>query len=122
MPQLIVNIDNETSVPSLRKAIGMLKGVVSTAVVHAETKAAKRQARQAYVRESLTAAINELDEARRTGREMQTAEEFLAESGQDMSFFDGITGAWDDGLSPEETTRQIRAGRPDGMTRHMETF
>lgn len=81
MTQLIVTIDNETSLTSLRKAIGMLKGVVSTAVYNAETKNAQRLARQTYVRESLTRAICELNDAKQTGKQLQTAEEFLQELG-----------------------------------------
>lgn len=79
MTQLIVTIDNSTSVPSLRKAIGMLKGVVSTSIYPAESKTAKRHAQETYVRESLTEAFRELDESRRTGHKLQTAEDFLAE-------------------------------------------
>lgn len=79
MTQLIVTLDNNAPLPSLRKAIGLLKGVVSTAVYPVETLSAQRQAQQAYVRESLTTALDELQEAKRSGRKLQKAEDFLAE-------------------------------------------
>lgn len=45
-----------------------------------DTKAYKTQAEQEkYVRESLTRAINEVREARRTGKKRQTLDEFLNE-------------------------------------------
>lgn len=81
MTQLIVTLDDSSPVPSLRKAIGMLKGVVSTAIYPVEAMTARRQAQQAYVRESLTAAFRELDEAKRTGKQLQTADDFLKEIG-----------------------------------------
>ena len=38
----------------------------------------------------------------------------------DMSVFDNISGAWNDGTSVEEETRKIRAARTSGFTRHLE--
>ncbi len=38
----------------------------------------------------------------------------------DMSVFESISGAWDDGTTVEEETRKIRAGRVTGLTRHIE--
>ena len=40
----------------------------------------------------------------------------------DMSIFDSISGAWDDGISAEEETKKIRAARTSGFTRHIEEF
>ena len=40
----------------------------------------------------------------------------------DMSIFDSISGAWDDGISAEEETKRIRAARTSGLTRHIEDF
>lgn len=40
----------------------------------------------------------------------------------DMSVFESISGAWDDGTSAEEETRKIRAARISGLTRHIEDF
>ena len=38
----------------------------------------------------------------------------------DMSFFDGLTNAWDDGVSPEEEMRIIRESRKHSRTRKIE--
>jgi hypothetical protein len=38
----------------------------------------------------------------------------------DMSFFDGLTNAWDDGISPEEEMRIIRESRTHRRTRKIE--
>ena len=43
------------------------------------TTQAKQAAQEKYVRESLTRAINEVREARRTGKKRQTLDEFLNE-------------------------------------------
>lgn len=43
------------------------------------TAQAKQAAQEKYVRESLTRAINEVREARRTGKKRQTLDEFLNE-------------------------------------------
>lgn len=40
----------------------------------------------------------------------------------DMSIFDSISGAWDDGISVEEETKKIRDARTSGLTRHIEDF
>ena len=40
----------------------------------------------------------------------------------DISIFDSISGAWDDGISAEEETKKIRAARTSGLTRHIEDF
>ncbi len=40
----------------------------------------------------------------------------------DMTFFDGLTNAWNDGISPEEEMRIIRASRMQGKTRKIEDF
>ena len=38
------------------------------------------------------------------------------------SFFDGLSDAWDDGVSPEEETARIRDARASGITRMLEDF
>ena len=40
----------------------------------------------------------------------------------DMSFFDELTNAWADGISPEEETKNIREARTSGATRTIEDF
>lgn len=38
------------------------------------------------------------------------------------SFFDGLTGAWIDDVSPEAETERIRSSRVSGVTRNIQTF
>jgi hypothetical protein len=40
----------------------------------------------------------------------------------DSHFFDGLTGAWNDGTSPEEEIEKIRSARTSGLTRKMENW
>lgn len=40
----------------------------------------------------------------------------------DMSFFDGLTNAWDDGISPDEEIQKIRNARTSGLTRIIDDF
>lgn len=40
----------------------------------------------------------------------------------DMSIFDSISGAWDDGISAKEETKKIRAARTSGLTRHIDNL
>ena len=40
----------------------------------------------------------------------------------DSGFFDGLTGAWDDGVSPEDEAASIRSARTQGATRVLEDF
>lgn len=78
MNQLLVTIDNDQSLQSIRKAINLLRGVVSTAVVR-EPVLSKTQQQQAYVKESLTRAFNEVKEAELEGRKLQNVDDFLKE-------------------------------------------
>ena len=78
MNQLLVTIDNDQPLQNIRKAINMLRGVVSTAVVK-EPVLSKTQQQQAYVKESLTRAFNEVKEAELEGRKLQNVDDFLKE-------------------------------------------
>lgn len=78
MNQILVTIDNEQPLQNIRKAINMLRGVVSTAVVK-EPILSKTQQQQAYVKESLTRAFNEVKEAELEGRKLQSVDDFLKE-------------------------------------------
>ena len=40
----------------------------------------------------------------------------------DENFFDELTGAWDDGVSPEEEMKSLRESRSFGHTRTLEDF
>ena len=39
-----------------------------------------------------------------------------------ISFFDGLTNAWDDGISPEAESESIRAAHTQGKTRRLESL
>ena len=78
MNQILVTIDNEQPLQNIRKAINMLRGVVSTAVVK-EPILSKTQQQQAYVKESLARAFNEVKEAELEGRKLQSVDDFLKE-------------------------------------------
>lgn len=78
MNQILVTIDNEQPLQSIRKAINMLRGVVSTAVVK-EPVLSKTLQQQAYVKDSLSRAFNEVKEAKLEGRKLQSVDDFLKE-------------------------------------------
>lgn len=78
MEQLLVTIDNNQPLQNIRKAINMLRGVVSTTIVK-DPVLSKTQRQQAYVKDSLTRAFNELKLAKLRGKELQSADDFLKE-------------------------------------------
>ena len=64
----------------VRKAIELLRGVVSTTVFKTKDESNKKALRQqAYVKESLERAFDEMKRARRGEHKMMTDEEFMAE-------------------------------------------
>lgn len=78
MEQLLVTIDNNQPLQNIRKAINMLRGVVSTTIVK-DPVLSKTQRQQAYVKDSLTRAFNEFKLAKLGGKELQSADDFLKE-------------------------------------------
>jgi len=78
MEQILVTIDNDQPLQNIRKAINMLRGVVSTSVVK-EPILTKTQRQQAYVKESLTRALQEVKLAKLEGRKLQSIDDFLKE-------------------------------------------
>ena len=63
---------------NIRKAITMLRGVVSTSVLK-EPILTKTEKQQAYVKESLTRALQEVRLAKLEGCKLQSFDEFLNE-------------------------------------------
>ena len=64
----------------VRKAIELLRGVVSTTVFKTKDESNKKTLRQqAYVKESLERAFDEMKQARREGRKLQSADDFIKE-------------------------------------------
>lgn len=78
MNQILVTIDNDQPLQNIRKAINMLRGVVSTAIVK-EPVLSKAQQQQLYVKESLSRAFNEVKSANLEGKKMQDVDDFLNE-------------------------------------------
>ena len=72
----ISNVDTNQSLQNIRKAINMLRGVVSTTVVK-EPVLTKTQKQQAFVKESLTRALQEVKLAKLEGRKLPDARDLL---------------------------------------------
>lgn len=82
MNQILVTIDNDQPLQNIRKAITMLRGVVSTTVIK-EPVLSKAQQQQAYVKDSLTKAFNEVKTANLQGKKLQNVDDFLKELDQE---------------------------------------
>ena len=84
MEQILVTVDTNQPLQNIRKAINMLRGVVSTTVVK-EPILTKTQMQQAYVKESLTRALQEVKLAKLEGRKLQSIDDFLKELDEEES-------------------------------------
>ncbi len=78
MEQILVTVDTTQPLQNIRKAIRMLRGVVATTVMK-DPVLTKTQRQQAYVRESLTRALQEVKLAKLEGRKLQSIDNFLKE-------------------------------------------
>ena len=80
MTQILVTLNEDATTLHVRKAIELLRGVVSTTVFKTKDESNKKALRQqAYVKESLERAFDEMKRARRGEHKMMTDEEFMAE-------------------------------------------
>ena len=81
MRQILVTLDESTSVQSIRRAISLLRGVKATSVYKEKKKEDKTTAvkQQAYVKESLRRAYKEQQAAEKAGRSLQSVDEFIRE-------------------------------------------
>ena len=84
MEQILVTVDTNQPLQNIRKAINMLRGVVSTTVVK-EPILTKTLMQQAYVKESLTRALQEVKLAKLEGRKLQSVDDFLKELDEEES-------------------------------------
>lgn len=82
MEQILVTVDENQPLQSIRKAINMLRGVVSTSVLK-EPILTKTESQQAYVKESLTRALQEVQLAKLEGRELPNARNLLKDLEED---------------------------------------
>ncbi len=80
MEQILVTVDADQPLQNIRKAINMLRGVVSTTIMK-EPILTKTERQQAYVKESLTRALQEVKLAKLEGRKLQSVDDFLKELG-----------------------------------------
>lgn len=79
MEQILVTIDSEgQSLQKIRAAIKMLRGVVSTSVIK-DPVLTKTEKQQAYVKESLTRAMQEVRLAKLNGQKLPDARDLLKE-------------------------------------------
>ena len=76
MKQILVTVDTNQPLQNIRKAINMLRGVVSTTVVK-EPILTKTQKQQTFVKESLTRALKEVKLAKLEGRKLPDARDLL---------------------------------------------
>lgn len=79
MEQILVTIDSEGhSLQKIRAAIKMLRGVVSTSVIK-DPVLTKTEKQQAYVKETLTRAMQEVRLAKLNGQKLPDARDLLKE-------------------------------------------
>lgn len=78
MGQILVTIDNNQPLQNIRRAIDMLRGVISTTIVK-EPTLSKTLRQQEYVKESLTRAFNEVKTAKEERKKLQNIDDFLKE-------------------------------------------
>lgn len=78
MAQILVTIDDTQSLASVRNAIKMLRGVVSTSVMDTSSLP-KTEKQQAYVQKTLTKAMQEVKLAKLEGKELQNIDDFINE-------------------------------------------
>ena len=79
MEQILVTVDDNQPLQNIRKAINMLRGVVSTSVLK-KPILTKTERQQAYVKESLTRALQEVKLAKLEGRQLPDAHDLIKAS------------------------------------------
>ena len=85
MTQILVTLNEDATTLHVRKAIELLRGVVSTTVFKTKDESNKKALRQqAYVKESLERAFDEMKQDCREGRKLQGADDFIKEPEADM--------------------------------------
>ena len=77
-PQLVVSVTDPSLLNKLKNAIKLLNGVGSISVVK-DPVPTKTERQQAYVKETLTRALQEVKLAQQEGRKLQSFDDFLKE-------------------------------------------
>lgn len=78
MEQILVTIDDTQSSASIRNAIKMLRGVVSASIIK-ESPLIIEEKQKAYVKESLSRALQEVKLAKLQGEKLQDVDDFIRE-------------------------------------------
>lgn len=78
MTQIVVTLDETQPLQNVRKAISMLKGVLSTSIVK-KRDTNKTAAQKTYVKQSLERALKEVDTADKEDKELQSLDSFIDE-------------------------------------------
>ena len=76
MAQILVTVDDNEPVASIKKAISMIRGVMTTTMFKGQTE---KERQEKHVRDSLERAFKELKEAQAGKRKLQTLDEVLNE-------------------------------------------
>lgn len=80
MTQILVTLNDGAATQTVRRAIGLLRGVASTTVMKTKSEeSSKTLGQQKFVKDSLTRALNEVKEAKNAGRKLQSLDDFLEE-------------------------------------------
>ncbi len=79
MAQILVTIDESITTKSIRHAIEMLKGVISTSLYDTEKKVSKKKAQETYVKDSLGRAFDEIKQNNISNAKFQSLDDFLME-------------------------------------------
>ena len=82
MEQILVTVDSGQPLQNIRKAIGMLRGVVSTKLMK-EPVLTKTERQQTYVKDTLTRALQEVKLAKLEGRTLPDARDLFKELEED---------------------------------------
>ena len=79
MAQILVTVNEDIATQSIRKAIEMIKGVVSTTIYKQGEKEMTKRQQELYVKESLTRAWKEMKTAQDSNTPSQSLDDFLTE-------------------------------------------
>ena len=78
MEQILVTIDDTQPSASIRNAIEMLRGVVFASIIK-ESPLTIEEKQKAYVKESLSRALQEVKLAKLQGKKLQDVDDFIRE-------------------------------------------
>jgi len=76
MTQIVLNIEDASLLPSLKKILGAIKGVTIDRMVTASTDA---EAEKAFIKETITKGFNEAKEGRFAGKNLHSLDALVEE-------------------------------------------